>query len=177
VDSTSIDYHLLDQVNIEGEDENSTEAWIKKCKWYSTLSSKQLEEEMSPWTKSLQNSLPLIRQHDMKEFMTNPLMFQALGEELEDDSTYVKELKQSADFPNIPTIIIGRDPIHSINEMIEVEGLKRNEAEEIEKIWQELIHAQTKFNENTKYILAKNAGHNIHKDDPLIIEDATFSFF
>jgi pimeloyl-ACP methyl ester carboxylesterase len=175
VDSTSINYHLLDQVNIEGEDENSTEAWIKKCKWYSTLSSEQLEEELGPWIKSLKNALPLTRQQEINEFMTNPLMFKTLGEELEDDPQYLNELKQSVAFPDIPTIIIGRDPIYSIYEMINSEGLKRHEAEEIENIWQELIHAQRTLNENTRYILAKDAGHNIHKDNPMIIQEAAFS--
>lgn len=56
--------------------------------------------------------------------------------------------------------------------MINSEGLKRHEAEEIENIWQELIHVQRTLNDNTRYILAEKAGHNIHKDNPIIIQEA-----
>ncbi|UOQ91458.1 alpha/beta hydrolase [Halobacillus shinanisalinarum] len=175
IDSTSVDSHLLDEVEIEGGDENSTEAWIQKCKWYSTLTPKQLEIEMKDWITGLQEVIPENRHAEIKKYMSNPVMFEALGEELEEDPKFTKEIKQFGKLPNIPTIIIGRDPNVSINDMIIEEGLDFQEAEKIENIWQTLIDDQTKLNGKVEYILAEKAGHNIHTDNPVVIKNAILS--
>ncbi|SDK26915.1 alpha/beta hydrolase [Sediminibacillus albus] len=175
IDSTSVDSHLLDEVEIEGEDENSTEAWIQKCNWYSTLPPKQLEIEMKDWINGLQEVVPKNRHAQIKEYMSNPVMFEALGEELEEDPKFTKEIKEFGKLPDIPTIIIGRDPNVSINDMIVEEGISFQEAEKIENIWQTLIKDQTKLNDKVEYVLAKKAGHNIHTDNPVVIKNAILS--
>lgn len=172
IDSTSVDSHLLDEVEIDGGDENSTKAWIQKCKWYSNLTSKQLEIQTRDWFKGLQGRLPENKHEEIKEYMSNPVMYETLGEELEDDPQFVKEIKQFGKLPNIPAIIIGRDPNVSINEMIIEEGLNFQEAEKIENIWQTLINNQTKLNDKAEYILAEKSGHNIHTDNPFVIKNA-----
>ncbi|MYL47819.1 alpha/beta fold hydrolase [Virgibacillus halodenitrificans] len=175
IDSTSVDSHLLDEVEIKGGDENSTEAWIQKCKWYSTLTPKLLEIEMKDWIAGLQEVIPENRHVEIKDYMSNPVMFEALREELEGDPKFINEIKEFGKLPDIPTIIIGRDPNVSINDMIVEEGISFQEAEKIENIWQTLIKNQTKLNDKVEYVLAKKAGHNIHADNPTVIKNAILS--
>ncbi|KGX90834.1 hypothetical protein N783_18415 [Pontibacillus marinus BH030004 = DSM 16465] len=167
VDSTSVDAHLLDEVEIEGGDETSTRAWIQKCKEYATLSKEHLQVEMEGWIETLKKKLPLQTHNEISEHMSNPYMFEILGEELEHDPFYMKELKVQLDgFPDLPTIVIGRDPEVSIKQMLEHEGLEIREAEEIERIWQSLIQEQTNLNSQTEYMLARGSSHDIHKEKP-----------
>jgi len=162
----------LDEVEIEGEDENSTEAWIEKCKLYSKLSRKTLQEEIGDWINELKEAIPSNKHNEINEFMSNSIMFEALSEELANDLISWRELKQLDSFPTIPTIVIGRDPKVSIKEMIVKEGLHKSEAKKIESIWQSLIRDQTKLNAKTKYILAKESGHSIHVNKPVFIKKA-----
>lgn len=133
VDSTSYDAYKLDEVEIDGEDGNSTETWIEKCKTYSGLSKDDLQVEMKDWIIELKKLLPSSRHIEVEEFMSNPSMFESLSEELEYDLLSGRETNQRI-FPDTPTLVIGRDPKASIIEMVESEGLHKAEAEEIEHI-------------------------------------------
>ncbi len=174
VDSTSFDAYKVDEVELEGEDGNSTEAWIGKCKTYSGLSKKDLQVEMADWINELKEILPSSSHIEVEEFMSNPSMFESLSEELEYD-LLSKETNHYKSFPETFTIVIGRDPKASIIEMVESEGLHKSEAEDIENIWQNLIHNQTKLNSNTKYILAEDSGHSVHLEKPEVIKGAVGS--
>ncbi|MDP4553469.1 alpha/beta hydrolase [Alkalihalobacillus macyae] len=174
VDSTSFDAYKVDEVEIDGEDGNSTEAWIEKCKTYSVLSKKDLQVEMAEWNNELKKKLPSSIHKEVEEFMSNPSTFESLSEELEYD-LFSRETNHYKSFPDTLTIVIGRDPKASITEMIESEGLHKSEAEDIENIWQNLIGNQTKLNSNTKYILAENSGHSVHLEKPEVIKRAVAS--
>ncbi|UOQ45786.1 alpha/beta hydrolase [Halobacillus salinarum] len=175
VDSTSYDAYKLDEVEIEGEDGNSTAAWIEKCRFYSSLAEEDLQVEMADWIKELKKSLPSSTHLEVEEFMSNPSMYETLCEELEFDFLSSRVTNHYEFFPDTPTIVIGRDPEASITQMIKDEGLYKSEAEEIETIWQSLIRSQTKLNANTKYILAEGSGHSVHLDKPEFIKRAAAS--
>ncbi|WP_301551114.1 alpha/beta hydrolase [Guptibacillus hwajinpoensis] len=174
VDSTSFDAYKVDEVEIDGEDVNSTEAWIEKCKTYSGLSKRDLQVEMADWINELKEILPSSSHKEVEEFMSNPSMFESLSEELEYD-LLSRETNQYKPFPDTFTIVIGRDPKASITEMVESEGLHKSEAEDIENIWQNLIRNQTKLSSNTKYILAEDSGHSVHLEKPEVIKRAVDS--
>ncbi|MFQ3543168.1 alpha/beta fold hydrolase [Halobacillus rhizosphaerae] len=170
VDSSSTDSHLLDEVEMEGNDDNSMDAWMRKCRDYSKLTPSQLHDELSDWIYDLQASAPVDMKQPIQEFMSNPFMFATLAEELE----WWRNHPLSFDgFPQIPVTVIGRDPKVSIQEMIEEEGISETEAEKIEEIWQYLITLQTKMSEKTTYVLAENSGHDIHTRKPDVIKQET----
>ncbi|MCP3030813.1 alpha/beta hydrolase [Halobacillus sp. A1] len=175
VDSTSYEAYKLDAVEIEGEYSNNTEAWINKCKTYSRLSKEELHKEMKDWINELKKLLPNSSYREIENFMSNPSMFETLSEELENDLLSGRDTNQSKSFPDTPALIIGRDPKASILEMVESEGLHNSEAEEIENIWQMLIHNQTKINSQASYCLAKGSGHSVHFEKPEVIEKAVHS--
>ncbi len=170
VDSSSTDSHLLDEVEIEGIDENSMDAWMRKCRHYSKLTPSQLHDELSDWIYDLQASAPVDMKQDIQEFMSNPFMYATLAEELEGWRNYTISFDG---FPQIPVTVIGRDPAVSVQEMVEEEGFSKTEAEKIEEIWQYLITLQTKLSEKTTYVLAKDSGHNIHTRKPELIKQET----
>ncbi|MFC7321534.1 alpha/beta fold hydrolase [Halobacillus campisalis] len=175
VDSTSYGAHKLDEVEIEEEDGSSTEAWVEKCKIYSSLSKEVLQVEMAEWITEMKKNLSSSQHLEVEEFMSNPVMFESLSEELEHDLLTCGETNQHKSFPNTSTIVIGRDPKASITEMVESEGLHRSEAEEIELIWQTLILNQTKLNYKTTYIMAEGSGHSVHLEKPEVIKKAVDS--
>ncbi|WP_079478945.1 alpha/beta fold hydrolase [Halobacillus salinus] len=175
VDSTSNDAYKLDEVEVEGEDGGSTEAWIETCETYAGLTKEGLREELKDWIDEVQTSLPSSRHTEVEAFLSNPSMFEALREEIEYDLLCRGE-DMPRSFPATPTIVIGRDPKTSISQMVEREGLRKSEAEEIENIWQALIHDQTKMNARTSYLLAERSGHSVHLEKPEVIERAIKSF-
>jgi len=175
IDSTSVNMHLLDEIEVDGGDENSTEAWIEKCKSYAIYTPDALKAELDGWIYELQRPLNKEKQSKVRDFMVNGKMFEALGEELENDPRYMDELRNFGGLPDVPTIILGRDPEVSIQEMINEEEISHDEATNIERVWQTLIKDQTKLNQTNEYILVDGAGHNIHKDRPDIIKRVMMS--
>lgn len=131
-----------------------------------------LQMELKDWIKELKTMLPSSRHIEVEKFMSNPFMFESLSEKLEYDLLSGRETNHSISFPDTPTLVVGRDPVTSIKEMVEGEGLHKSEAKEIENIWQSLIRNQTKLNSHTKYILAEGSGHSVHLEKPMVIGEA-----
>lgn len=71
----------------------------------------------------------------------------------------------------IPLIVIGRDPQYSITQLTNG-GMPKEEATQLEAMWQELIHEQLHLSTNSHYILAQHASHGIENDRPDIIIEA-----
>ncbi|MBL1704787.1 alpha/beta hydrolase, partial [Klebsiella pneumoniae] len=74
----------------------------------------------------------------------------------------------------IPLIVIGRDPQYSITQLTE-NNMPKEEATQLESMWQELIHEQLHLSIHSQYILAEHAGHGIENDRPNIIIEAAHS--
>ncbi len=83
----------------------------------------------------------------------------------------MKQLKRTL---KTPFVIIGRDPNYSIEQMNKG-GLPYEEAIKLEDVWQKLIQEQLMLSQNSRYILAQNAGHGIESDRPDIIIHAIHS--
>ncbi len=53
--------------------------------------------------------------------------------------------------------------------------MTKEEATQLEAMWQELIHEQLQLSTHSQYILAEHAGHGIENDRPDIIIEAVQS--
>jgi hypothetical protein len=108
------------------------------------------------------------------EFSTSPSLYKATASELSEWKNCARSMKKLYKALKIPLLIIGRDPHYSIAQMLEG-GMLKEEATQLEAMWQELIREQLHLSTNSQYILAEQAGHGIENDRPDIIIEAIHS--
>ncbi|WP_270182240.1 alpha/beta fold hydrolase [Alkalihalobacillus sp. CinArs1] len=166
IDSTSINMHRLDEVK-SSDETNTDEYWLKMCSRLSALTPTELELEQPPelhpkqkeWNNTIQQAL---YDHDL-----NPSLYQTVGKELSLWKEYAASLHNRS-FPQVPLVIIARDKKHSIREQIDA-GTVKDEAEEMETVWSELIQEQRLLASNSTYRVAKGSGHHVPLNRPDLI--------
>ncbi|RKF51600.1 alpha/beta hydrolase [Bacillus wiedmannii] len=167
VDSTSMNLHRLDELYLPISDQtDSDDMWLQKYNTYSKMDVDMLNNELKPIL------VDQSRQHI--EFSTSPLLYKATASELcawKNCARLIKELYKTLE---TPLIVIGRDPQYSITQLTE-DGMPKEEATQLETMWQELIHEQLQLSINSQYILAEHAGHGIENNRPDIIIEAIHS--
>ena len=172
VDSTSVNFKALDQLDLPVINEDSTdEAWLEKCLFYSSMNEERLQVQLKPTLTKQQLQFPIDIQKRLLEFQVKPNLYKAMYMEIshwERDAETIKNLNTSR---NLPLIVIGRDKAHCISLAVE-EGLPEKEAELLENKWEELIEGQAYITKNSRLIFAKGSSHSIHLDRPDIILEA-----
>ncbi|CAM3855826.1 alpha/beta fold hydrolase [Bacillus paramycoides] len=164
VDSTSMNLHRLDELHLPISDQtDSDDIWLQKYHTYSKMDVDALYTELKP---------TLINQSEHHiEFSISPSLYKATASELAEWKNCARSIKELYKTLEIPLTVIGRDPHYSITQMIEGD-MPKEEATQLEEMWQELIREQLNLSINSKYILAKHAGHGIENDRPDIIIEA-----
>ncbi|MGH0563940.1 alpha/beta fold hydrolase [Bacillus cereus] len=167
VDSTSMNLHRLDELHLPISDQtDSDDMWLQKYNTYSKMDVDMLSNELKPMLAS--------QSRQQIEFSTSPLLYKAAASELSEWKNYARSLKELYKTLKVPLIVIGRDPQHSIAQLIKG-GMPIEEATQLEAMWQELIHEQVHLSIHSQYILAEHAGHGIENDRPDIIIEAAHS--
>ncbi|MEG7966318.1 alpha/beta fold hydrolase [Bacillus cereus group sp. Sample30] len=167
VDSTSMNLHRLDELHLPISDQtNSDDMWLQKYNTYSKMDVDMLSNELKTMLAD--------QSRQQIEFSTSPSLYKATTSELSEWKNCALSLKELYKTLEIPLIVIGRDPQHSIAQLIKG-GIPIEEATQLEAMWQELIHEQLKLSMNSQYILAEHAGHGIENDRPDIIIEAVHS--
>ncbi|MED1596320.1 MULTISPECIES: alpha/beta hydrolase [Bacillus] len=175
VDSTSVNLHRLDELDLPTSDQtDSDDIWLQKYRDYSNMNAEALRAELDS-TLNQYSHLSPYKQKQYVKFLTSPFLYKATTSELSEWKSCAHRIKQLRVTLKTPLIVIGRDPNHSIGQMIQ-EGMPNEEAKKLEKTWQELIQEQRMLSQNSRYILAQNASHGIESDRPDIIIQAIHSF-
>lgn len=167
VDSTSMNLHRLDELHLPISDQtDSDDMWLQKYNTYSKMDVDLLSNELKPM---------LAGQSRQKiEFSTSPSLYKATASELSEWKNCALSLKELYKTLEIPLIVIGRDPQYSITQLTEG-SMPKEEAIQLETMWQKLIHEQLQLSIHSQYILAEHAGHGIENDRPDIIIEAVHS--
>ncbi|WJE26254.1 alpha/beta fold hydrolase [Bacillus cereus] len=161
VDSTSMNLHRLDELYLPISDQtDSDDMWLQKYNTYSKMDVDTLYNELKP--------MLVDQSRKYIEFSTSPSLYKATVSELSEWKNCARSIKKQHKTLEIPLIVIGRDPQYSIAQLIEG-GMPKEEATQLEDMWQELIREQLHLSINSKYILAEHAGHGIENDRPDII--------
>ena len=167
VDSTSMNLHRLDELHLPISDQtDSDDMWLQKYNTYSKMDVDLLSNELKPMLAG--------QSRQQIEFSTSPSLYKATASELSEWKNCALSLKELYKTLEIPLIVIGRDPQYSITQLTEG-GMQKEEATQLEAMWQELIHEQLQISINSQYILAEHAGHGIENDRPDIIIEAVQS--
>ena len=96
-------------------------------------------------------------------------VFDALADELESIIDSSVQFQLLPKFPNIPLRIICHNPQADVMQMIG-QKVPQNDAEGIEKLWQELDSSFLTYSSKARRTVSEKAGHLIHIEDPDIIE-------
>ena len=167
VDSTSMNLHRLDELYLPISDQtDSDDMWLQKYHTYSKMDVNMLYNELKPMLAN--------QSRQQIEFSTSPSLYKATASELSEWKNCALSLKELYKTLEVPLIVIGRDPQYSITQLTEG-GMQKEEATQLEAMWQELIHEQLQLSINSQYILAEHAGHEIENDRPDIIIEAVHS--
>ncbi|MEF7557928.1 alpha/beta hydrolase [Bacillus thuringiensis] len=167
VDSTSMNLHRLDELHLPISDQtDSDDMWLQKYNTYSKMNVDMLSNELKPMLAD--------QSRQQIEFSTSPSLYKATASELSEWKNCALSLKELYKTLKVPLIVIGRDPQHSIAQLIKG-GMPIEEATQLEAMWQELIHEQLQLSIHSQYILAEHAGHGIENDRPDIIIEAVHS--
>lgn len=167
VDSTSMNLHRLDELHLPISDQtDSDDVWFQKYNMYSKMDVDTLYNELKPILTD--------QSKQQIEFSTSPSLYKATASELSAWKNCALSIKELCKTLEIPLIVIGRDPQYSITQLTN-DGMPKEEAIQLEAMWQELIHEQLQISINSQYILAEHAGHGIENDRPNIIIEAVQS--
>ena len=167
VDSTSMNLHRLDELYLPISDQtDSDNMWLQKYNTYSKMDVNMLYNELKPMLAD--------QSRQQIEFSTSPSLYKATASELSEWKNCALSLKELYKTLEVPLIVIGRDPQYSITQLTEG-NMPKEEAIQLETMWQELIHEQLQLSIHSQYILAKHAGHGIENDRPDIIIEAVHS--
>ncbi|PEF55157.1 alpha/beta hydrolase [Bacillus cereus] len=167
VDSTSMNLHRLDELHLPISDQtDSDDMWLQKYNTYSKMDVDMLSNELKPILAN--------QSRQYIEFSTSPTLYKATASELSTWKNCARSIKELYKTLEVPLIVIGRDPQYSITHLTEG-GMQKEEATQLEAMWQELIHEQLQLSINSQYILAEHAGHGIENDRPDIIIEAVQS--
>ncbi|EEL46433.1 hypothetical protein bcere0021_15900 [Bacillus cereus Rock3-42] len=167
VDSTSMNLHRLDKLHLPISDQTDSDGmWLQKYNTYSKMNVDMLSNELKPMLAD--------QSRQQIEFSTSPSLYKATASELSEWKNCALSLKELYKTLKVPLIVIGRDPQHSIAQLIKG-GMPIEEATQLEAMWQELIHEQLQLSIHSQYILAEHAGHGIENDRPDIIIEAVHS--
>ncbi|WP_423232605.1 alpha/beta fold hydrolase [Bacillus paranthracis] len=167
VDSTSMNLHRLDELHLPISDQtDSDDMWLQKYNTYSKMDVDMLSNELKPILAN--------QSRQYIEFSTSPTLYKATASELSTWKNCARSIKELYKTLEVPLIVIGRDPQYSITQLTEG-GMQKEEATQLEAMWQELIHEQLQLSIHSQYILAEHAGHGIENDRPDIIIEAVHS--
>jgi pimeloyl-ACP methyl ester carboxylesterase len=169
VESSSMDFELLDDV-IGNQTKQSSDMY----KGLSKLDSEELKNKLNLQLLLNHSKQSEEAKNRLLEFKSNPLMYKAMADELEEMSKDATLLKQFGVLPNIPLIVIGRDPEYSVT-MMTKQGMSKQHAIKIEDVWQHLIKNQLQLSSDSKYLMAENSYHNVNEGNPLIVIKAVLS--
>jgi pimeloyl-ACP methyl ester carboxylesterase len=81
-------------------------------------------------------------------------------------------LKKSGSFPQVPVKVLYHSPERMIDEIVRGSGLGRDDAERVERLWQEWVRDSLSLSPESEWIVAGSSGHFIHLDAPGVVLEA-----
>ncbi len=78
------------------------------------------------------------------------------------------EVRSAGTFPPVPVKIIYHSPRLMVRKMKQG-GLQRDDADEVEMIWEQLVRGYLRLSPHGEWIVAQESGHYIHLDEPDVV--------
>ncbi|MBN1855330.1 MAG: alpha/beta hydrolase [Dehalococcoidia bacterium] len=114
------------------------------------------------------NMIEIIWQH----FTLRKAQKAMLDEYMQNDTpANSSEVRAAGTFPPVPIKILFHSPQLMVQHMVTAKGLQRDDAEDVEGLWEQLVRAYLKLSPHGEWIVAHKSGHNIHFDQPDLVID------
>ncbi|MGG7165288.1 alpha/beta hydrolase [Clostridium ihumii] len=169
IDSTSFNFKQLYMLDTPVM---NSQIAIDKMVESNTNCSKKSKEELKLQNREIISAYEnRISDSDMKlveEFFTSSRLHKTIAEEFQNWDIDSNEIKTSAEFPNIPLIVIARDNKVSEREWVKYD-IPEKEAILYEDEWLKLQIELSKLSDKGRLIIAKGSDHEIYLDRPDII--------
>ncbi|MEK6756903.1 MAG: alpha/beta hydrolase [Bacteroidota bacterium] len=81
----------------------------------------------------------------------------------------VELLTAAGQLPPVPVRILYHSPKVMVDEIMEYGGIKRDEAEKVEALWEELVREYLTLSPKSEWITAEGSGHFIHLQSPDLV--------
>lgn len=170
IESNSTELHLLNNVMGINQNKQMIDMW----RLLSQMEPEQIKGKLPPQAIPDLANFPSETRGRILQFKTNPKMYQAMANEMEELENSAHNIRVAGSFPQVPLTVIGRDPDYSIH-LLTKQGMPEPLAKKIEAVWQELIRKQLALSKNSKYVMAEKSGHGVHLDRSDIIINEVLS--
>lgn len=165
VDSSSINAYKFNELYLPISNETgSDEYYIKTWTSYSQYTKEQLKEEIKPALGLEEIKLARDIQEKIIDFIITPELYRSMISETIDLRSTVKSINSIGEFPNVPLIILVRDYECCVLKSIDEGGIPKEEAEDIEGLWQELSNEFKCLSNESELREVEGSGHAIHQD-------------
>jgi pimeloyl-ACP methyl ester carboxylesterase len=146
----------------------SVQARMENIKSLLKLDVKQFSQYISQMLKNVYNQYPEEIRYKLIEYQSDPSFFKTVLQEYNSRKDSFRYLKQNQKELNFPVTIISRDS----ELMIDISGqagLPKEEAIDVENLWQLHLKSLLEISPFSKFVLAKNSNHQIHVSKPNVI--------
>ena len=86
-------------------------------------------------------------------------------------SANTSDIRSAGTFPPVPVKIIYHSPRRMVRELSTQGRLQRDDADEVEMIWEQLVRGYLRLSPHGEWIVAQESGHYIHLDEPDVVLD------
>jgi len=105
------------------------------------------------------------------QHFTLPKAHTAMLNEYQQNATTANssDVRAAGTFPQVPLKIIYHSPRKMVHEMMQYGMLQREDADEVELIWEQLVRAYLRLSPRSEWIVAQDCGHFIHLERPELV--------
>jgi pimeloyl-ACP methyl ester carboxylesterase len=112
------------------------------------------------------NRITILWQH----FLLPKLYSTALQEyRIARNDRQVELLAAAGQFPPVPVIVLYHSPKVIVDEIVQYGRLRREEAEKVEALWEELVREYLTLSPKSRWVAAEGSGHFIHLQSPDLV--------
>jgi len=111
------------------------------------------------------------------QHFTLPKAHAAMLNEYEQNATPANStaVRAAGTFPPVPLKVIYHSPRKMVQEMMQFGLLQREDADEVELIWEQLVRAYLRLSPKSEWIVAQDCGHYIHLERPELVLGETLA--
>jgi pimeloyl-ACP methyl ester carboxylesterase len=114
------------------------------------------------------HGLPAATREVIWQHYTLPKAYAAIMDEDSQNSTPANgvEVRNAGTFPHAPVKVLYHAPRRMVKDMMQFGGLQKDDADEVEAIWEQLSRGYLRLSPRGEWIVAQQSGHFIHLDQP-----------
>ncbi|MFC2130757.1 alpha/beta fold hydrolase [Bacteroidota bacterium] len=140
----------------------------KNFRQYAEMEKKEFEKMIIPMLGTIFENYPDNIKETMITYQSDQDFYKTILNEMETRDESLELINQQSIFTNIPVKILCRDFKVMIDFACQL-GVPEDEARAVEELWLQNSKDLLNLSTDSKFEIVKNAGHNIHIDNPAVV--------